>query len=431
MQMSFSQGEEELEIGQAAVNRLIRYAKIDTQSAEESDRVPSTLKQFDLAGILLEELQDFGTDDARLDEEHCYIYATVPSNLPPEQAARIPAVGFIAHMDVSPSVNSADVHPVIHKDYQGGDIGLPGDPSRAITVRDNPHLLDHIGADIITTDGTTLLGADDKAGIAEIMTAVEYWKNHPEIKHGIIRIAFTPDEEVGNGTRFFDVAGFGADLAYTVDGGRTGEISDETFNAKTAVVTFNGRNTHPGYAKNILVNSLYAASYFLSLFPEGMKPETTEDREGYLHPHDFTGREEQSRLKVLLRDFDVSEMESKVRQLEEMTAKTRERFPKVEIRLDVTDSYSNMNTVLSGHPEIVRFAEEAMMRAGVEPVRHPIRGGTDGSRLTFMGLPTPNLFTGMQNPHSRLEWISSKAMEKSVQTIVNLAAIWAEKGVKE
>jgi tripeptide aminopeptidase len=431
IQLSFPQGEDEVEIRQAAVDRLIRYAKIDTQSKEESEQVPSTPKQFDLARILLVELQNLGVDDARLDKEHCYVYATIPSNLPEEEAARIPVIGFIAHLDVSPSVNGAEVHPVIHAGYPGGDIHLPGDASQVITVRDNPHLLDNIGADIITTDGTTLLGADDKAGIAEIMTAVEYWKNHPEAKHGTIKIAFTPDEEVGNGTRFFDIAGFGADYAYTIDGGETGEISDETFNAKTAVVTFNGKNTHPGYAKNIMVNSLYASSYFISLFPEGMKPETTEAREGYLHPYDFTGREEQTRLKVLIRDFDASGMESKVRQLEEMAAKTRERFPKMEIRLEITDSYSNMNALLSRHPEIVKFAEEAMLRAGVEPVRHPIRGGTDGSRLTFMGLPTPNLFAGMQNPHSKIEWVSSKSMLKSVQTIVNLAAIWAEKGVKE
>jgi tripeptide aminopeptidase len=431
MQTSFTQGEEEVNIQQAAVDRLIRYAKIDTQSKEDSDRVPSTLKQFDLARVLLKELQELGINDARLDEEHCYIYATIPSNLPRERSARIPAVGFIAHMDVSPSVNGTDVHPVIHAGYQGGDIILSGDASQVISVRDNPHLLDHIGADIITTDGTSLLGADDKAGIAEIMTAAEYWKRHPEIKHGTIKIAFTPDEEVGNGTRFLDVAGFAADLAYTVDGGKTGEISDETFNAKTAIVTFSGKNTHPGYAKNIMINSIYAASYFISLFPEGMKPETTEDRAGFLHPYDFTGQEEQSRLKVLLRDFETPGMESKIRQLEEMTAKTRERFPKVEIHLDVTNSYNNMNTVLSQRPEIVQFAEEAMARAGVTPIRLPIRGGTDGSGLTFMGLPTPNLFAGMQNPHSKLEWISSKAMDKSVQTIVNIASIWAEKGAQE
>lgn len=431
MQISLSRGEEEVNIQQAAVDRLIRYAKIDTQSKEESDRVPSTLKQFDLARVLLKELQELGITDTRLDQDHCYVYATIPSNLPPEWAARIPVVGFIAHLDVSPSVNGTDINPVIHANYQGGDIILPGDASQVISVRDNPHLLDHIGADIITTDGTSLLGADDKAGIAEIMTAVEYWKRHPEIKHATITIAFTPDEEVGNGTRFFDVVGFTADLAYTVDGGRTGEISDETFNAKTAIVTFNGKNTHPGYAKNIMVNSLYAASYFVSLFPEKMKPETTEDREGFLHPYDFTGQEEQSRLKVLIRDFETPGMESKVRQMEEMTAKTRERFPKVDIHLDVTDSYNNMNAVLSQHPEIVKFAEEAMALAGVKPIRHPIRGGTDGSGLTYMGLPTPNLFAGMQNPHSKLEWISSKAMEKSVETIVNLASIWAEKGTKQ
>ena len=426
-----SQGDEKVWFQQTAVNRLVRYAKIDTQSKEEVNRVPSTDTQFNLARVLLEELRGLGLTDVRLDEEHCYLYATVASTLPPEQAARIPVIGFIAHLDTSSSVEGSNVHPLIHSGYGGEDITLPGDATQVIRVQDNPHLLDQIGAEIITSDGTTLLGADDKAGIAEIMTAVEYWMKHPEEKRGTIKIGFTPDEEVGNGAIFFDIQGFGADFAYTVDGGTTGEISDETFSAKTAMITFTGKNTHPGYAKDIMINSLYATSYFVSLFPEDIRPETTTAREGYLHPYDFIGKEDESRIKVLIRDFEQTGMESKVQFLQEMIATTQARFPRVQIRFEVSDSYSNMNPVLNKYPEVVKFAEEAMKRAGIQPIRRPIRGGTDGSRLTFMGLPTPNLFAGMQNPHSRIEWVSSRAMGKSIETILNLATVWAEKGMKE
>ncbi len=415
-------------IKKAAVDRLVRYVKIDTQSKEDVEQVPSTKKQFDLARVLLKELQDLGVSNARLDEEHCYVYATLPSNLDAEQTSRVPVIGFLAHVDASPSVTDAGVNPVIHKNYRGGDLVLPGDTTQVITVGKNPALLRSIGDDIITTDGTTLLAADDKAGVAEIMTAVEYLLKHPEIKHGTIAVAFTPDEEVGRGPKYFDINGFGAKYAYTVDGGQLGEISNETFNAQAAVVTFNGKNTHPGYAKGKLVNSLYAASYFISLFPEDMKPETTEGREGYLHPYDLTGNEEQTRLKVLVRDFDMSGMEAKGKTLREMKAKTEERFPRVKVKLEIADTYRNMNSILQKYPEIVNFAEEAMERAGVKPVNVPVRGGTDGSQLTFMGMPTPNIFAGEYNPHGKLEWIPANSMVKSVQTIVNLSNIWAEKG---
>lgn len=415
-------------IKKAAVDRLIKYAKIDTQSKEDVAQVPSTRKQFDLARVLLKELQDLGLPDARLDEEHCYVYATLPSNLSEQQAAVVPAIGFMAHIDASSSVSDANVNPIVHRNYHGGDIVLPNDTTRVITVERNPNLLKSIGDDIITTDGTTLLAADDKAGIAEIMTAVEYMLRHPEIKHGTIKIAFTPDEEVGNGPKYFDIKGWGAKYAYTVDGGQLGELSDETFNAQSAVVIFNGRNTHPGYARGIMVNSLYAASYFVSLFPGDMKPETTEGRQGYLHPYDLTGNEEQTRLKVLIRDFDMTGMEAKGNILQEMKQKTGQKFPKVKIDLRIADTYRNMNSVLEKYPEIVKFAEEAMERAGVKPIRFPVRGGTDGSQLTFMGLPTPNLFAGEENPHGKLEWIPANSMVKSVQTIVNISNIWAEKG---
>ena len=426
-EVSFGQVDEKW-IKKAAVDRLVRYVKIDTQSKEDVEQVPSTQKQFDLARVLLKELRDLGLPDARLDEEHCYVYATLSSNLSEQQTAIVPAVGFMAHMDASSSVSDANVNPIVHTNYRGGDIVLPHDTTSVITVERNPNLLKSIGDDIITTDGTTLLAADDKAGIAEIMTAVEYMLKHPEVKHGTIKIAFTPDEEVGNGPEYFDIKGWGAKYAYTVDGGQLGELSDETFNAQAAVVTFNGKNTHPGCAKGIMVNSLYAAAYFVSLFPEGMKPETTEGREGYLHPYDLTGNEEKTRLKVLIRDFDMSWMEAKGKMLREMKEQTEQKFPNVKIHLRITDTYRNMNSVLERYPEVVKFAEEAMERAGVNPIRFPVRGGTDGSQLTFMGLPTPNIFAGEENPHGKLEWIPANSMVKSVETIVNISNIWAEEG---
>ena len=418
-------------IEQSAVERLVRYARIDTQSKEDAGQVPSTQKQFDLARVLLKELQELGVPDARLDEEHCYVYATLPSNLSAEETARIPVIGFIAHVDASPSVSDARVNPILHRNYQGGDIVLPNDTTQVITVNRNPNLLNNIGGDIITTDGTTLLAADDKAGIAEIMTAVDYMLKHPEIKHGTLKIAFTPDEEVGNGPKYFDIKGFGAKYAYTVDGGQRGEFSDETFNAQVAVVTFNGKNTHPGYAKGILVNSLYATSHFISLFPKDMKPETTEGRQGYLHPYDLAGNEETTRLKVLIRDFDMSGMKDKAKILADMKQQTLKDFPGVKIDLVITDTYRNMNSVLSKYPDIVDFAEEAMEKAGVKPIKLPVRGGTDGAQLTFMGMPTANIFAGEENPHSKLEWIPALSMVKSVETIMNISTIWAEKGAAE
>ncbi len=427
-QTSFGQVDENW-IKKTAVERLVKYVKIDTQSREDVEEVPSTQKQFDLARLLFKELQELGVSGARIDEEHCYVYATLPSNLSADRSGQIPAIGFIAHMDASPSVTDAGVNPVIHKNYRGGDIVLPGDTTQVISVGRSPNLLKSIGDDIITTDGTTLLAADDKAGVAEIVTAIEYLLKHPEIGHGTIKVAFTPDEEVGQGPKYFDIKGFGAKYAYTVDGGEIGELSDETFNAQAAVVTFHGKNTHPGYAKGIMANSLYAASYFISLFPEEMKPETTEGRQGYLHPYDLTGNEELTRLKVLIRDFELKGMEEKGDILRSMKSRTEQKFPGVKMGLSITDSYRNMNSVLEKYPQIMEFAEEAMERAGVKPMNLPVRGGTDGSQLTFMGMPTPNIFAGEENAHSKLEWIPAKSMVKSVETIVNIASIWAEKGV--
>ncbi len=415
-------------ITKAAVDRLVKYVRIDTQSKEDVEQVPSTEKQFDLARLLLDELKGLGLENASLDEAHCYVYASLPSNLDSEWAKNATAIGFIAHMDVSPSVAAAGVNPVIHKNYRGGDIVLPNDTTQIISVTGNPNLLNSIEDDIITTDGTTLLGADDKAGIAEIMTALEYLLRHPELKHGAIKVAFTPDEEVGNGPRYFDIERFGAKFAYTVDGGEAGELNDETFNARTAVVIFRGKNTHPGYAKGIMVNSLYAASYFVSLFPDDMKPETTEGGQGYLHPYDFAGNEEQSRLKVLVRDFVKDGITGKTNMLEGMKDKTMREFPGVKVSIEFHDTYSNMKSVLDLHPEIVELAEAAMVEAGVKPLRLPVRGGTDGAQLTFIGLPTANIFAGEENPHGKLEWIPAGSMTKAVMTIVNISCMWAGKG---
>lgn len=426
-QISIGQVDEKW-IKEAAVDRLVKYVKVDTQSKEDVGEVPSTQKQFDLARILSNELRHLGLQDVRIDEEHCYVYATLPSNLAADRTAQVPAIGFIAHMDASPSVTDADVNPVIHRNYRGGGIVLPGDTTQVIAVERNPNLLKCIGDDIITTDGTTLLGADDKAGIAEIMTAVEYLLKHPEIEHGEIKIAFTPDEEVGNGTAYFDVEGWGAKYAYTVDGGELGELSDETFNAQTAILTFHGKNTHPGYAKGIMVNSLYAASFFISMFPEDMKPETTDGRQGYLHPYDLSGNEEQTKLKVLIRDFEMKGMEEKGDILRAMKNETEREFPGIKVNLSITDSYRNMNSVLEKYPEVMGFAEEAMERAGIKPLKFPVRGGTDGAQLTFMGMPTPNIFTGGENAHSKLEWIPVNSMIKSVEMILNISNIWAERG---
>lgn len=408
------------------VERFLRYVKIDTQSKEDIDSIPSTKKQFNLANLLVEELKALGLTDVRVDK-HCYVYATLPSNLPPEQARKIPTIGLIAHLDTSPEISGENVKPIIHKNYQGGDIILPGEYTQIITVKDNPNLLDNIGTDIITSDGTTLLGADNKAGIAEIMTALQILVNNPSIPRGTIKIAFTPDEEVGKGVDAFDVKGFGAQYAYTIDGGQTGEINNETWNADLAIITIQGRNTHPGTAKGKMINSLYAMAYLISQFPDNMKPETTDGRVGFMHPYSGKLDTEESTLKVLLRDFELAGLENQKKILEQKRNETQNKFPNVKIIIDVKESYRNMRLVLENVPFVTEYAVEACKRAGVTPKFKPIRGGTDGARLTYMGLPCPNIFTGGENAHSKLEWIPVRGMEKAVETILHLIQIWVEK----
>ena len=409
---------------ESAMDRFLRYVKIDTQSQEDQTSVPSTRKQLNLANLLARELTALGTENVRL-SEFGIVYATVPGNLPDN--SKVPVVGFISHMDTSPSVSGENVTAVIHKNYQGGDIVLPKDPTQIISVEKNPVLKEMIGDDIITADGTTLLGSDDKSGIAAIMTMIDTLRQNPQIKHGTLAIAFTPDEEVGGGIEKFDLKAFGAKLAYTVDGGELGEISDETWSARTATVTFQGKSTHPGSAKGIMINAMYALADYVDRFPHDMLPETTENRVGFVHPYAGTIDVETSTLKILLRDFDLSGLDAKEKLLRDMVKQTQEKFPEVKVSIDVKEDYKNMKEVLKDFPQLTDYAMEAARRAGLKPFLNPIRGGTDGARLTFQGLPTPDLFTGGSNFHGKLEFNSRRGLEKTTETLVNLVQIFVEK----
>ena len=406
------------------MDRFLRYVKIDTQSQEDQTTTPSTRKQLNLANLLAKELTALGAQNVRV-SEFGIVYATVPGNL--ADNSKVPVIGFIAHMDTSPAVSGENVNAIIHKNYQGGDITLPKDPTQVITVAKNPVLKELIGDDIITADGTTLLGSDDKSGCAEIMTMIDILRQNPQIKHGTLAIAFTPDEEVGTGIEKFDVKGFGAKFAYTVDGEELGEISDETWSARTATVTFQGKSTHPGTAKGIMVNAMYAIGDYLNRFPHDMLPETTADRVGFVHPYAGVIDVESSNLKILLRDFDIIGLDAKEKLLRDMLAQTAAKFPEVKITIDVKENYKNMKEVLKNYPELTNNAMEAARRAGLKPFLKPIRGGTDGSNLTFQGLPTPNLFTGGGNFHGKLEFNSRRGLEKSTETLVHLVQVFAEK----
>lgn len=407
------------------MDRFLRYLKIDTQSAEDAGKFPSTEKQLVLARLLEKELNDLAVENVRISAEGI-VYGMVPGNL--SDNSKVPTIGFIAHMDTSPAVSGANVNAIVHKNYQGGDIVLPNDKTQVITVAQNPDLKNLIGDDIITADGTTLLGSDDKAGIAEMMTMIDILKQNPSIKHGNIAIAFTPDEEVGGPMDQFEIKKWGAKFAYTVDGKQLGDISNETWSARTATVTFRGKSTHPGTAKGILVNSAIAAGDFLASFSRyPFRPETTEGRVGFLHPYVGNLDIETSTIKVLIRDFDLSGVAAKEAAIKRMVAATQRRFPKVKIEYASVLGYLNMKEVLKDYPQLTDYAIEAARRAGVTAKLRPIRGGTDGSRLTARGLPTPNLFTGGHNFHGKLEFNSRKGLEKSTETLVNLVQIWVEK----
>jgi tripeptide aminopeptidase len=409
--------------GESVVDRFLRYVRIDTQSREDQHTTPSTLTQWTLANLLAAELKQMGASDVAL-SEHCMVYATVPSNLPNGKQA--PTVGFIAHVDTSPAVTGAGVSPIVHRNYRGGDIALPGDPAQVITVAQHPVLNDLIGDDIITTDGTTLLGSDDKAGVAAIMTLVDVLLRNPAVPHGRVRVAFTADEEIGTGIEQFDVAAFDADFAYTVDGSTLGEVSDETWSARLATITFLGKSAHPGTAKGVMVNSVYAMADFLAHVPRDMLPETTEEREGFVHPYVGTLDIEQSSVKVLLRDFDVSGLAAKEDMLRRLARETTARCPGVTSRIEIKENYKNMKEILGQHPHITQFALDAARRAGLTPYLKPIRGGTDGSRLTFRGLPCPNIFTGGHEFHSKLEFNSRRGLEKTTETLVHLVQLVAK-----
>lgn len=414
---------------ESVLDRFRRYVKIDTQSEEDSDRFPSTEKQLVLCRMLLDELKALGVEDASMDE-YGYVFGTIPSNLPKKEAEKVPAIGFLAHVDTSPAAPGAGVKPVVHANYQGGDITLPGDSSQVIRVKEYPNLKEkYIGMDIVTSDGTTLLGADDKAGVAEIMTAVDMLLQNLDVPHGTIKVGFTPDEEVGQGTKYFDVKKFGADFAYTVDGGPLGELEFETFNAFAATFEITGIGVHPGYAKNKLVNAVRITAEIVERLPKDMAPETTEDREGYLHPYLINGQNEHVTLKILLRDFEMENIDKQKQLLEKIRDEVQGLHPKAKIDLKIEESYRNMRYKIEEEPRLLEYAEEAIRRTGVEPEANIIRGGTDGAVLSYKGLLTPNLFAGGEAIHSKIEWVPVQVMEKAVETITNLITIWREKSV--
>jgi tripeptide aminopeptidase len=403
-----------------AAERLMRYARIDTQSDKHSTTFPSTQKQFDLLQLLRDELQELGLEDVDLDENG-YLFATVPATV--EHDA--PTIGFLAHVDTTPDVSGTNVQPQRIR-YGGGEVVLPGDPRQVIAPEESPELADHVGHDLITSDGTTLLGADDKAGVAEIMTAVAYLLAHPEHPHGRLRIGFNPDEELGTGTDHFDIERFGAEAAYTLDGSTAGELHDETFSAARFIVTIHGRAVHPGWGKGKLVNALKLAGEIATRLPRDLAPETTEDREGFIHLDEIRGDAAVVELRIILRDHDDALLDQHVALLRTILGDLAATEPRATIEHTEEIQYRNMRNELSKRPEIVEHAEEAIRRVGLEPRRTLIRGGTDGSRLTEKGLPTPNLFTGGQLYHSEREWCCVHDMGLAVATIVELAALWAE-----
>jgi len=411
------------EFTHTVTERFLRYVVIDTQSDPTSPTCPSTEKQKDLGRLLAAELQAMGLRDAHLDR-FGYVYATIPANT----EKRVPVICFCSHMDTSPDCTGKDVKPQIVRNYRGGDIVLPGDPAQVIRAADHPALQDQIGNDIVTSDGTTLLGADNKAGLAEIMDAAHFLINNPQIRHGAIKILFTPDEEIGRGVDKADLTKLGADFAYTIDGETAGNIEDETFSADGATITIEGVSTHPGFAKGKMEHAIKIAAAIVDRLPKDTcSPETTEGKQGFLHPVGISGALEKTTLSFIVRDFSDEGLKQKEALLGSIIEEVMKEFPRSTCRLEIKPQYRNMKQVIDRHPEIVEHAMEAVRRAGLTPVRSSIRGGTDGSRLSFMGLPCPNIFAGEHAFHSRLEWVSIQDMESAVRTIVHLAMIWEER----
>ncbi|MEJ6781456.1 peptidase T [Aminobacter sp. Piv2-1] len=404
------------------LDRFLRYVVIDTQSDPKSSALPSTEKQKNLGRLLVEELLAMGLSDAHLDA-HGYVYATVPSN----SDKQVPVICFCSHMDTAPDFTGTGVRPQMIRKYEGGDIVLAGDPSRVIKVSEHLELKNQIGNDIVTTDGTTLLGADDKAGVAEIMAAAQVLVANPDIRHGTIKILFTPDEEIGRGVDKVDFAKLGAKFAYTMDGETAGTIEDETFSADGVEITIQGVAMHPGFAKDRMENAIKIAGAIIDRLPKDQAPETTDGRQGFVHPTGVTGSMEKATISLIVRDFRDEGLAEKEAMLEAIVRDVLKGFPDSSYGFVVKEQYRNMKVVLDRHPEIVEHAVEAIRRAGMEPVRGSIRGGTDGSRLSFMGLPCPNIFAGGHAFHSPLEWVSRQDMEKAVRTIVELARVWEER----
>lgn len=410
-------------ISHTVTERFLKYVKIDTQSDPNSPTFPSTMKQKDLGKVLVSELLEMGINDAHMDE-HGYIYATIPSNT----SKKVPVICFCSHMDTSPDCSGKDVNPQIHKKYDGKDIVLLNDKTQVIRVHEHPSLTKQIGNDIITTDGTTLLGADNKAGVAEIMDAAHHLMKHPEIKHGTIKILFTPDEEIGRGADKADMKKLGADFGYTIDGEELGHIENETFSADGVTINIHGVSTHPGFAKNKMESAIKIASEIVAALPKDkMSPESTEKKEPFVHPVSISGGIEETTLQFIIRAFDEENLKTQEDFLKELTEKIIKNYPHSTFDFIVKQQYRNMKQVLDKNPEIVNNALEAIKRAGVEPVLSSIRGGTDGSRFSYMGLPCPNIFAGEHAFHSKHEWVSIQDMEKAVATIVHLCAIWEEK----
>lgn len=412
-----------LNIQHTVLDRFLRYVQIDTQSDASSPTCPSTEKQKDLSRLLVEELKAMGVEDAHLDEKG-YVYATIPSNTEKE----VPVICFCSHVDTAPDCSGKDVKPIVHKNYQGQDITLPDDTSEVISPNDHPELKNQIGNDIVTASGTTLLGADDKAGVAEIMDAAHHLMSNPDIKHGKIRILFTPDEEIGRGVNEVDMEKLGADFGYTMDGETVGSMEDETFSADGATIEIQGVAVHPGYAKGKMEHAIKIAAEIVARLPKyHLTPETTSGRQGFIHPTGIEGVLEKAKISFIVRDFTEEKLHAHEALLEKIMNEVMMHYPHSSAKLTVKEQYRNMKVVLDKHPEVAQNAYEAIERTGLKPKKSSIRGGTDGSRLSFMGLPCPNIFAGGHSFHSRQEWVAVQDMEKAVETIVHLCMIWEEK----
>ncbi|MHA8101801.1 peptidase T [Aquirufa nivalisilvae] len=408
----------------SSAQRFLTYVQIDTQSDPNSSSSPTTEKQKDLGKVLVQELKQLGIDSAHMDE-YGYVYALVPSNI----KQSIPGLCFCAHMDTSPDCSGKDVKPIIHQNYQGQDLVLPDDPSVIIRLSEHPDLAEQMGHDIITASGKTLLGADNKAGVAEIMDAIQFWVQHPDVPHGPISILFTPDEEVGRGTDHVNLEKVNAQYGYTIDGEKRGHLENETFSADGFTISIEGISQHPGFAKGRMESAIKIASEIVSFLPKDhLSPESTEKMEGFIHPVEISGSVETATIDFILRDFKTEKLQEYGDLLKDITHQVLINYPHSKVQFKQSEQYRNMNEILINHPACLENAMEAMKRAGLQPEMQSIRGGTDGSRLTFMGLPCPNLFAGEHAFHSKQEWVSIQDMQKATETIVHLAAIYAEKG---